>query len=112
VSSRAADTAEIRAVLAKYELAYNRLDARAASDIWPTVNTAALDRAFRDLLSQRVALGLCDITIIGDIGGASCAGKARWEPRVGGGIQTSERHWKFDLRRQSNGWQIEQIRVR
>jgi hypothetical protein len=111
-SSRAMDADQIKAVLARYELAYNRLDARAASDVWPTVDSAALSRAFKDLLSQKVALGLCDITVIGDIGGASCAGRARWEPRVGGGMQTAERYWKFDLRRSDGNWKIEQIRVR
>jgi hypothetical protein len=111
-ASRAMDADQIKAVLARYELAYNRLDVRAASDVWPTVDSAALNRAFRDLLSQRVALGLCDITVIGDIGGATCAGRARWEPRVGGGMQTAERYWKFDLRRADGNWKIEQIRVR
>jgi hypothetical protein len=99
-------------VLARYETAYNRLDANAASSVWPSVNEAALDRAFKGLLSQRVSLGLCDITVIGDIGGASCAGKARWEPRIGGGVQTADRHWTFNLRKSGDNWKIEQIRVR
>jgi hypothetical protein len=111
-SSRALDMDQIKAVLARYELAYNRLDARAASDVWPTVDSTALNRAFKDLLSQKVALGLCDITVIGDIGGATCAGRARWEPRIGGGMQSAERYWKFDLRRLDGNWKIEQIRVR
>ncbi len=33
--SRAEDTASIRVLLARYEAAYNRLDARAASAVWP-----------------------------------------------------------------------------
>jgi hypothetical protein len=110
--TRAEESARIRSVLMRYETAYNRLDASAASSVWPGVDRAALDRAFKGLLSQRVSLGLCDITVIGDIGGASCAGKARWEPRVGGGLQTADRHWTFNLRRTSDGWRIEQIRVR
>ena len=99
-------------VLARYEAAYNRLDARAASAVWPRVNEAALDRAFSGLLSQRVALGLCDIAVIGDVAGASCNGKARWEPRIGGGIQTADRSWKFNLRKSQDGWKIEDILVR
>ena len=110
--SRAEDTASIRVVLARYEAAYNRLDARAASAVWPRLNEAALDRAFSGLLSQRVALGLCDIAVIGDVAGASCNGKARWEPRIGGGIQTADRSWKFNLRRAQDGWKIEDILVR
>ena len=110
--SRAEESARIRLVLLRYESAYNRLDATAASSIWPAVDEAALDRAFKGLLSQRVSLGLCDITVIGDIGGASCVGKARWEPRVGGGVQTADRHWTFNLRKSGDSWKIEQIRVR
>jgi hypothetical protein len=102
----------IRTLLNRYEAAYNRLDAAAASSVWPGVNREALDRAFSGLVSQKVSLGLCDITVIGDIGGASCAGKARWEPRVGGGTRTADRHWKFDLRRGADGWRIEQVLVR
>jgi hypothetical protein len=110
--SRAEESARIRSVLTRYESAYNRLDATAASSIWPTVDEGALDRAFKGLLSQRVSLGVCDITVIGDIGGASCAGKARWEPRVGGGAQTADRHWTFNLRKSGDNWKIERIRVR
>jgi hypothetical protein len=105
-------SAEIRMLLSRYETAFNRLDAAAASSVYPSVDRAALDRAFKGLVSQRVSLGLCDITVVGDIGGASCAGKARWEPRVGGGLQTADRYWTFNLRRSTEGWRIEQIRVR
>jgi hypothetical protein len=111
--SRTEEAAQIRTVLSRYETAYNKLDASAASSVWPNVDQAALDRAFKGLISQRVSLGLCDITVIGEIGGASCAGKARWEPRVGGGLQTADRHWTFNLRKgPDGGWHIEQIRVR
>lgn len=112
VDAREQDSAHIRALLSRYETAYNRLDAKAASAVWPGVNQAALGRAFDGLLSQRVSLGLCDITVIGDIAGASCAGKARWEPKVGGGLQTADRYWKFNLRKTDDGWKIQEILVR
>jgi len=110
--SRADESAQIRTLLSRYETAYNRLDAAAATSVWPGVDRAALDRAFRGLISQRVSLGLCDITVVGDVGGATCAGKARWEPRVGGGLQTADRYWTFNLRKGNDGWRIEQVRVR
>lgn len=110
--SREDESAQIRSLLSRYETAYNRLDAAAATSLYPGVNQAALDRAFKGLISQRVSLGLCDITVVGDIGGASCSGKARWEPRIGGGLQTADRYWTFNLRKVSEGWRIEQIRVR
>ena len=112
VMTREDESAQIRMLLSRYETAYNRLDASAASSLWPGVDRAALDRAFKGLISQRVSLGLCDITVVGDIGGASCVGKARWEPRIGGGLQTADRYWTFNLRKSTEGWRIEQIRVR
>jgi hypothetical protein len=106
------ESLRIRAALLRYESAYNLLDAKAASSVWPGVDQPALDRAFSGLISQKVSLGLCDITVIGDVGGASCAGKARWEPKVGGGVQTADRHWDFQLRKSADGWKIQEIRVR
>ena len=110
--SRHAESELIRSVLVRYETAYNRLDAKAAGSIWPRVDQAALGRAFDGLITQRVSLGLCEITVIGNIGGASCAGKAKWEPKIGGGIQTADRYWSFNLRKTDDGWKIEEARVR
>jgi hypothetical protein len=111
-SPRAEEEPQIRAVLARYETAYNRLDANAASNVYPGVNREALGRAFGGLISQRVSLGLCEITVAGNVGGASCNGKARWEPKVGSGARTADRHWTFNLRRDTDGWRIEQVVVR
>ncbi len=106
------EDAQIRAVLRRYESAYNRLDASAASSVWPGVNRAALDRAFGGLLSQWISLGSCDIMKIDDRRLATCAGNAVWEPRVGGGKQNAQRYWAFDLRKIPDGWRIEHVRVR
>ena len=110
--ARRLEAARIRAILLSYENAYNRLDANAALSIWPGAGQAALNQEFSGLSSQRVSLGLCDITVIGDIGGASCIGKARWENRAGGAQQTADRQWTFNLRKVASEWRIEQIRVR
>jgi hypothetical protein len=110
--SKQAESDRIRSVLVRYETAYNRLDAKAAGSVWPGVDQAALGRAFDGLITQRVSLGLCEITVIGNIGGASCAGKAKWEPKIGGGTQTADRYWSFNLRKTDEGWKIEEARVR
>lgn len=110
--ARRLEASRIRALLLRYENAYNRLDANAALALWPGAGRDTLSRAFDSLNSQRVSLGLCDITVIGDIGGASCVGKARWEPRAGSGLQTADRQWTFNLRKIAGEWRIEQIRVR
>jgi hypothetical protein len=110
--SRHDESLRIRAVLLRFESAYNRLDAKAARTVWPGVNESALNRAFSGLVSQKVSLGLCDITVFGDIAGASCAGKARWEPKVGGGLQTADRYWTFQLTKGVEGWNIKEVLVR
>ena len=110
--SRHAQSQRIRSLLLRYENAYNRLDAKAARAVWPGVDQAALGQAFSGLLFQRVSLGPCEITVIGNVGGASCAGKARWEPKIGGGLQSADRYWTFNLRKTGEEWQIDELRVR
>jgi hypothetical protein len=112
VESRHAESERIRLVLVRYENAYNRLDAKAATSVWPGVDQAALDRAFGGLITQKVSLGLCEITVIGSIGGASCIGKAKWEPKIGGGLQTADRYWSFSLRKTDGEWKIKELKVR
>ena len=111
-AARYAESLRIRSVLMRYEAACNRLDANAARSVWPGVDESALGREFDGLRSQKVSLGLCDITVIGERAAASCAGKARWEPKVGGGLQTADRHWNFSLRKTDDGWKIQEIQVR
>ena len=112
VESRHAESERIRSVLVRYENAFNRLDAKAATSVWPGVDQAALDRAFGGLITQKVSLGLCEITVIGSIGGASCIGKAKWEPKIGGGLQTADRYWSFSLRKTDGEWKIKELKVR
>ena len=112
VESSHAESERIRSVLVRYENAYNRLDAKAATSVWPGVDQAALGRAFGGLLTQKVSLGLCEITVIGSIAHASCTGKAKWEPKIGGGLQTADRYWSFSLRKTDSDWKIKELRVR
>ena len=69
-------------------------------------------RAVGGLVSQKVSLGVCDITVFGDTAGASCAGKARWEPKVGGGLQSADRYWSFQLTKKADSWRIQEVLVR
>ena len=50
------DAAQVRAVLQKYQNAYERLDAGMVHAVWPGVNEAALSRAFDGLESQALDL--------------------------------------------------------
>ena len=101
------DETIVRSVLRQYESAYSRLDASAASAVWPGVNRGALARAFEGLESQRFSLGSCDVAVNGPEAHATCSGSATWEPKVGGGLRTEARRWDFALRKSGGGWQIE-----
>jgi hypothetical protein len=102
----------VRAALARYEAAYSRLDAAAARAVWPTVDQRALANAFQGLAAQVVSLGRCDIAVTGSSAQASCVGSAKWTPKVGGGVQTAPRQWRFTLQDTGSGWIITQANVR
>lgn len=99
------ETPRVRAVLTQYEQAYSNLDANAASAIWPTVDQAALARAFSALQAQRLSLGRCNVQVNGAVAQASCSGSASWTPKVGSG-QTRPRHWDFTLQNAEGAWRI------
>ena len=96
----------VRAVLGRYESAYSRLDPAAAGAVWPSVDRRALARAFEGLSTQTVRLGRCDVRLTGGSARAECEGTAEWSPKVGGGVQSDARRWRFELQRTGNDWQI------
>ena len=102
----------VRAALGRYESAYNRLDAAAAASVWPGVNQRALASAFEGLSAQSISLGGCDIRVSGATAHAECSGNARWTPKVGGGTQSAQRQWRFDLRNSGGNWLITQATTR
>ena len=61
----ARDEDEVRSILSRYRSAYDRLDATAAKDIWPSVNERALARAFEGLESQEVEFSSCRLAVTG-----------------------------------------------
>jgi hypothetical protein len=107
------ESADVRAILARYERAYTQLDPSLARAVWPSVDERALARAFGGLSSQSVSLGRCDVALQGATARATCAGTATWTPKVGGGgSRTEARRWRFDLARSGDGWRIERALVR
>jgi hypothetical protein len=109
----AGDDEEIRTVLKRYESAYNRLNEndRAASLISRRADREVVERKSFAPPSGRLSLGLCDITMTGEVGVARCAGTAASDPKIGGVAETSRRYWAFDLRKDADGWRIEQLKV-
>jgi hypothetical protein len=108
----AAEERTIRAVLGRYEAAYNRLDAAAASAVRPSIDRQALARAFEGLVSQTVRLGSCAVTVTGVSAQAACTGTAQWIPRIGGQTQIATRQWRFDMKKTGADWIILSATVR
>lgn len=102
----------VRAVLARFEAAYSSLSAGAAQEVWPSVDAAALARAFDNLESQRVSLGNCSVTMAAATAQASCTGSTTWTPRVGGGSRTQTRRWQFELALANGAWRIVRAQAR
>ena len=97
----------VLATLRRYEAAYSALDARAVRTVWPTVNHAALGRAFESLAEQEVKLGNCTVTVRSPTARATCTGTATWVPRVGGGRPREDRRtWNFSLAQRDRSWTI------
>jgi hypothetical protein len=111
-ASSRSEEQSVRAALGRYESAYNRLDAVAAAGVWPGVNQRALASAFQGLSAQAISLGGCEIRVSGATAHAECSGNARWTPKVGGGAQSAQRQWRFDLRNSGGNWIITQATTR
>jgi hypothetical protein len=111
VPRRPDDVALVRDILDKYADAYTRLDADAAKAVWPSVNRAALSRAFSGLNEQRIAFSDCAVLVHSTQARATCSGSTTWEPKIGGGARTDVRRWAFDLEKSGSDWVIRDARV-
>ena len=104
------DTRAIQLVLGQYRNAFNVLDSGAAKAVWPSVDARALSRAFDRLEEQAVQFSECNIAVTGVRATASCAGSAKYVPKVGNRSPHYEpRQWWFNLRKADEGWLIEQV---
>jgi hypothetical protein len=106
-----ADEDRIRAALTRWQTAYSALDARAAREVWPSVDTRALERAFQTLKSQDVRFERCELTVSGGSARAACTGRATYVPRVGRqSPHTTSREWTFELQKTDERWTIASAR--
>lgn len=108
----AADEAAIETTLRKYEDAYERLDAKAAMAVWPTVDQRALSRAFAGLVSQDLVFRGCEVVVrVGaSTATASCRGTAEYVQKVGNARPHVEpREWIFTLNKREGEWRIEAV---
>ena len=112
-SARELETRAVEDVLERYRLAFNRLDASAASKVWPTVNEKTLARAFERLEHQNVFFSSCQIVLGAMFAEATCIGSTRHEPKVGSRATKPEaRRWRFSLRKASGAWLIDRVDMR
>lgn len=106
------DEADIHSTLTRFRTAYSELDARAARDVWPSVNARALERAFQSLKSQDLRFDSCSLTVTGVRAQAACKGRAVYVPRIGD--QSPRRttlEWAFELRKADQEWTIASART-
>jgi hypothetical protein len=108
---RTAERDKVRSVLSRYENAFSQLDAAAAARLYPGVDRKALSRAFGSLSSQQIQFDDCRIQVTQSTARATCAGKASWTPKVGGGAKEQAKRWQFDLKQVAGDWQIGSVRV-
>jgi hypothetical protein len=108
----AADAAAIEITLREYAKAYDRLDAKAAVAVWPTVDQRALSRAFAGLASQTLVFRGCEVVVrAGAITAtASCRGSAEYVRRVGDArVHVEPRQWTFTLNKLAGEWRIDAV---
>ena len=106
------ESAQVRAVLQRYQAGYERLDAGLVHAVWPGVNEAALARAFGGLESQALDFKACYIQLRGATADVLCTGSTRYVPKVGSRDPRVEQlAWNFKLRKKANDWEIETARA-
>lgn len=106
------DEALARRVLQQYRTAYETLSARAVQQVWPGVDTVALQRAFDGLQSQRLLFDDCTLDLRGSAGTAVCRGTTRYVPKVGSRDPREDpRVWTFSLDKRNDQWLIRSARA-
>lgn len=104
------DRSAIQRVLARYEYAYDQLDARAAVAVWPSVDARALERAFARLQNQDLEFHQCDVDVQPSGAMAECSGELHYVRRVGSVAPRAEPHtWTIQLERFGEGWRIARV---
>ncbi|MGH9162895.1 MAG: hypothetical protein ACRD2X_23275 [Vicinamibacteraceae bacterium] len=107
------DHEAIEQLVARYQAAFDQRDANAAAAVWPSVERAALARAFADVQEQDLTLDRCDVAVEEEQATASCPGALSYVRRVGRSDPQVDRHtWTFLLERHQRGWLIAEVTAR
>jgi hypothetical protein len=112
VSAGGGDTRAIRAVIDRYQTAFNNRNAQMAKAIWPSLDERKLEKAFEQLDEQEISFDACTFEVSGARAAAACQGRARYVRKVGSRSQRVEpRRWVFRLTNTSEGWTIGTVRT-
>lgn len=111
VAPSVSDEALVRSMLERYRGAYERLDASAALQVWPSLDERRLARAFSTLKSQTLDFDDCRIDVGGARGVAYCRGRTTYVGRVGKREpETQNRRWTFQIQKMGDSWAIDSVR--
>lgn len=106
------ELAAVQRVLDRFRQMYAQLDASAATSIWPSVDSRALERIFARLQQQELNFDGCAIALSESTATAQCTGWLHYVPRVGNPEPHYERHsWTIELQRTNETWAIVQVRA-
>jgi hypothetical protein len=98
---------QLQEVLARYEQAYDRLDASAAAAVWPSVDRNGLERAFARLREQDLEFNRCVFGVSSDDATVTCSGELRYVRRFGNTLPRVEAHsWIIQFRHVGSEWRI------
>ena len=104
------ESAALAQVLGRYEQAFDRLDAKAATAVWPAADARALARAFSRLQHQDLDFGDCTFAVSASDAAARCVGVLRYARRIGDTSPKTEQHvWTIQFLRRGQIWQIARI---
>jgi hypothetical protein len=110
--SSGVDEQSVKTALQRYRNAYEKLDAKSARTVWPSVNEAALARAFDSLESQTLTFTTCDVDFRGPAAVATCEGSTKYTPRYGSHEPREEpRVWTFTLKKLGAEWKIDSVKA-
>jgi hypothetical protein len=98
---------QLQEVLARYEQAYDRLDAGAAAAVWPSVDRNGLERAFARLREQDLAFNRCVFGVSSNDATVTCSGELRYVRRFGNTLPRVEAHsWIIQFQQVDGEWRI------
>jgi hypothetical protein len=108
------ETESILQVLHRYQRAVERMDARAAQAVWPSLDARALARAFTGLESNSLAFEDCGVTIsTGAVAQAQCRAVATYLPKVGRRKPVNASHeYTFTFSKTGGDWRIDSAAIR